>query len=213
MPIRVSIVEDDSDLRATLAALIRGTPNFELLGAYGSAEEALRGLPQAMPEVVLMDIHLPKLSGIECVRQVKTKWPDLVIVMLTVSDSADDVFPALAAGASGYLLKRTPPAKLLEAIEEVHQQGSPMSPPIARMVVQTFSQRDTGATEPLTEREETVLRQLAKGWRYKEIASDLGVGVETVHTHIRHIYRKLHVTSRTEAVVKYLGRQGGEFGH
>ncbi|MBI4658172.1 MAG: response regulator transcription factor [Verrucomicrobia bacterium] len=206
MAIAVSIVEDDPDLRAAMTTLIRGTPNFHLLGAYGSAEEAFRIIPQCPPDVVLMDIHLPKLSGIECVRQLKAQLPDLVIVMLTVSDSADDVFPALAAGASGYLLKRTPPAKLLEAIEEVHQHGSPMSPPIARLVVQTFFQRDKPVAESLTEREELILRKLAKGWRYKEIATDLGVGVETVHTHIRHIYAKLHVTSRTEAVVKYLGR-------
>ena len=139
MAIAVSIVEDDPDLRATMSALIRGTPNFNLVGAYGSAEEALRSIPQSAPDVVLMDIHLPRLSGIECVRQLKTQLPDLVVVMLT-------------------------------------------------------------------EREELVLRQLAKGWRYKEIAADLGVGVETVHTHIRHIYAKLHVTSRTEAVVTYLGR-------
>ena len=206
MAIAVSIVEDDPDLCAAMAALIRGTPNFNLLGTYGSGEEALRDIPRSVPEVVLMDIHLPKMSGIECVRQLKAQLPDLIIVMLTVSDSADDVFPALAAGASGYLLKRTPLAKLLEAIEEVHQCGSPMSPPIARMVVQTFFHRNEPAAESLTEREETVVRKLAKGWRYKEIAADLGVGVETVHTHIRHIYAKLHVTSRTEAVVKYLGR-------
>ncbi len=206
MAIAVSIVEDDPDLRATMVALIGGTPNFTVQGAYGSAEEALRNILRSLPGVVLMDIHLPRLSGIECVRQLKARLPDLLIVMLTVSDSADDVFPALAAGASGYLLKRTPPAQLLQAIEEVHQHGAPMSPPIARMIVQTFFQRGQPAPEPLTEREELVLRHLAKGWRYKEIAADLGVGVETVHTHIRHIYAKLHVTSRTEAVVKYLGQ-------
>lgn len=205
MPIAVSIVEDDLELRAAMAALIAGTPDFTLLGAYGSAEEAFRRIPESKPDVVLMDIQLPRLSGIECVRQLKSECPDLFIVMLTVSDSADDVFPALAAGASGYLLKRTPPARLLQAIEEVHHQGAPMSPPIARMVVETLFQRGQPAPDPLTEREELVLRYLAKGWRYKEIAADLGVGVETVHTHIRHIYTKLHVTSRTEAVVKYLG--------
>lgn len=206
MSIAVSIVEDDPDLLATMATLIRGTPNFNLRGTYGSAEESLRELPKSVPDVVLMDIHLPRMSGIECVRLLKAQFPKLTIVMLTVSENADDVFPALAAGASGYLLKRTPLTKLLEAIEEVHQHGSPMSPPIARMVVQTFFQGPGPAVEPLTEREEMVVRKLAKGWRYKEIAADLGMGVETVHTHIRHIYAKLHVTSRTEAVVKYLGR-------
>lgn len=205
MSIAVGIVEDDLELRAAMAALIAGTPNFTLLGAYGSAEEAIRRIPESKPDVVLMDIQLPRLSGIECVRRLKGQCPDLLIVMLTVSDSADDIFPALAAGASGYLLKRTPPTQLLQAIEEAHQNGAPMSPPIARMVVQTLFQKNQPIPDPLTEREELVLRHLAKGWRYKEIASEMGVGVETVHTHVRHVYAKLHVTSRTEAVVKYLG--------
>lgn len=206
MSLSVAIVEDDPDLRANLAALIRGTPGFVLDGTYGSAEEALIGIARTKPMITLMDINLPKLSGIECVRQLKHKLPQLVIVMLTVCDTAEEVFPSLAAGASGYLLKRTPPAKLLEAIEEVHRNGSVLSPPIARMVVETFFQRRQPVEEPLTGREEAVLRQLAKGFRYKEIAAEMGVGVETIHTHVRHIYEKLHVTSRTEATVKFLGR-------
>ncbi len=207
MQLSIAIVEDDPDLRGNLAALLRGTPGFALLGAYGSAEEALREIPRlaTRPQLILMDINLPKLSGIECVRQLKQKMPELVIVMLTVCDSAEEVFPALAAGASGYLLKRTPPAKLIEAIEEVHRHGSVLSPPIARLVVGSFFQRQQPVQEPLTEREEAVLRMLVKGFRYKEIAADFGVGVETIHTHVRHIYDKLHVTSRTEAAVKYLG--------
>ncbi|MEW6159536.1 MAG: response regulator transcription factor [Verrucomicrobiota bacterium] len=205
MSIAVAIVEDDTDLRDSMAALIRGTPSFSLTGAYGSAEAALHGIPLALPNVVLMDINLPRLSGIEAVRQLKSTLPELLIIMFTVSESAEAVFPALAAGASGYLLKRTPPAKIMESIEEVVRHGSPMSPSIARMVIESFSRKDKPMHEPLTPREESILRQLAKGWRYKEIASELGVSVETVHTHIRHIYAKLHVTSRTEAVVKYLG--------
>jgi DNA-binding NarL/FixJ family response regulator len=202
----IAIVEDDLDLRANLAALIRGTPGFALVGAYGSAEEALVGVPQVKPDVTLMDINLPKLSGIECVRQLKGRMPELEVVMLTVCDSAEEVFPALAAGASGYLLKRTPPAKILDSIEEARRHGSVLSPAIARMVVERFFQRPRPSEQSLTTREESVLRMLAKGFRYKEIAGEFGVGIETIHTHVRHIYRKLHVTSRTEAVVKYLGR-------
>jgi len=206
MNLTVAIVEDDPDLRANLAVLIRGTPGFVLEGVYASAEDALRGIVRIKPMITLMDINLPKLSGIECVRQLKRLVPELVIVMLTVCDSADAVFPALSAGASGYLLKSTPPAKLLEAIEDVHRNGSVLSSSIARMVVETFYQRGQPVAEPLTSREETVLRHLAKGFRYKEIAAEMGIGIETVRSHVRHIYEKLHVTSRTEATVKYLGR-------
>ena len=206
MNLTVAIVEDDPDLRANLAVLIRGTPGFVLDGVYASAEDALKGIVKTKPMITLMDINLPKLSGIECVRQLKRLVPELIIVMLTVCDTAGEVFPALAAGASGYLLKRTPPAKLLEAIEDVHRNGCVLSSSVARMVVKTFQQQRQPVEEPLTSREETVLRQLVQGFRYKEIAAELGVGVETVRTHVRHIFEKLHVTSRTEATVKYLGR-------
>jgi DNA-binding NarL/FixJ family response regulator len=210
--IRVAVVEDDEDLRAGMGSLIRGTPGFSLAGSYISGEAALRGIPAGeIPDVVLMDINLPKLSGIETVRQLKASLPQIQIIMFTVCDTAEEVFPALAAGASGYLLKRTPPGQIMSAIEEVYRQGAPMSPAIARMVVENFSKRPgSSADEPLTTREETILRSLAKGWRYKEIATELGVAPETVHTHIRHIYAKLHVTSRTEAVIKYMGAGGGK---
>jgi DNA-binding NarL/FixJ family response regulator len=205
--IKVALVEDEDDLRAGVGALIRGTPGFDLAGLYLSAEAALRGIPsgEIIPDVVLMDINLPKLSGIEAVRQLKAALPNLLIIMFTVCDSAEEVFPALAAGASGYLLKRTPAAKIMEAIEDVYKGGSPITPSIARLLIQKFSNPVKTLDEPLTAREEAILRLLARGSRYKEIASDLGLGVETVHTHIRHIYEKLHVTSRTEAVVKYMG--------
>ncbi len=208
MTLRVAIVEDDADIRQSLALLIRGTPGFTLCGAYGSTEEALEGLPSASPQVVLMDIHLPKQSGIECVRQLKVKSPEVQVVMLTVFDDSEELFESLSAGASGYLLKRTPPAKILEAIQEVHQGGSPMSPQIARMVVQRFgpAEKPARSKQHLTEREEEILGLLSQGYRYKEIAATLGISVETVHTHLRRIYDRLQVTSRTEAVVKYLKR-------
>jgi DNA-binding NarL/FixJ family response regulator len=206
MELTIAIVEDDPGLRSGLAALIDSTPGFVLHGVYASAEEALAGIPKTLPKVTLMDINLPRLSGIEAVRKLKCDHPQLVIVMLTICDSPEEVFPALAAGANGYLLKRTPPAKLLEAIEEVYRHGSVLSPPIARMVVDSFYRQPKPAEKPLTQREESVLRALVKGLRYKEIAVEFNVSVETIHTHVRHIYEKLHVTSRTEAAMKYLGR-------
>ena len=208
MNIRVAIVEDDPDIRQSLALLIRGTPGYELCTACGSAEEALEVLPALNPEVVMMDINLPKLSGIECVRRLKVTHPRIQVVMLTVFDDSEDLFNSLSAGASGSLLKRTPPARILEAIAEVHRGGAPMSPQIARMVVERFFPANTPRTglPELSKREEEILQLLTKGYRYKEIAADLGLAVETIHSHLRRIYDKLHVTSRTEAVVKFLQR-------
>ena len=207
-PITVAIVEDDVDIRQSLSLLVEGAGGFRLTAAYGSTEEALLGLPKAPPQVVLMDIHLPKQSGIECVRQLKAQRPEVQVLMLTVFDDSEELFESLSAGASGYLLKRTPPSKILEAIQEVFQGGSPMSPQIARMVVQRFSQPAEPAKlkERLSQREEQILGLLSQGYRYKEIAANLGISVETVHTHLRRIYQRLQVTSRTEAVVKYLKR-------
>ena len=208
MTIRVAIVEDDPDIRQSLALLIKGTPGYELCGAFCSAETALAELPAARPEVVLMDINLPQQSGIECVRQLKVQRPELQVVMLTVFDDSEDLFNSLSAGASGYLLKRTPPARILEAIAEVHRGGAPMSPQIARMVVERFFPANVVRPRKaeLSAREEEILQLLTKGYRYKEIATALGLAVETVHSHLRRIYDKLHVTSRTEAVVKFLQR-------
>jgi DNA-binding NarL/FixJ family response regulator len=206
MELTIAVVEDDAGLRAGLGALIRSTSGYRLDGEFATAEAALEGIPKTMPKITLMDINLPQLSGIECARRLKSQHPELIIVMLTVCDSAEEVFPALAAGASGYLLKSLPPAKLLDAIGEVYRNGSVLSPSIARMVVDSFHQPSKPAHAPLTQREESVLRLLVRGLRYKEIAAEFKVSVETIHTHIRHIYEKLHVTSRTEATVKYLGR-------
>lgn len=206
-PLRVAIVEDDDCTRASLALLIEGTPGFQCVSKHAGAESALAQLPALRPDVVLMDIHLPGLSGIECARRLKARLTGVQIIMLTVFEDEDRVFEALAAGATGYLVKRTPPAEILEAILEVWRGGSPMSSGIARKVVQTFQQAGRpgpGALIEVSPREQEVLILLSQGHRYKEIADHLGIALDTVRSHIRRIYEKLHVTSRTEAVVKFL---------
>ena len=210
MNVKVSLVEDDGDIRESLSLLIRGTSGFEFLNSYSSAEDALAGLEGALPDVVLMDIHLPKASGIECVRSIKQRWPGVLVVMLTVFDDSEELFESLRAGASGYLLKRTSPSKILEAILEVWKGGAPMSPTIARMVVERFSPEVPAPKqkERFSEREEQILNLLSQGYRYKEIAHELGIAVETVHSHLRRIYDRLQVRSKTEAVVKFLNRSG-----
>lgn len=208
MPIQVAIVEDDEEIRANLTHRIGGSASFRLLASYGDAESALANLPQFQPDVVLMDINLPGMDGVECVRHLKAKLPKSQFVMLTVYEDSNRLFKSLMAGASGYLLKRIPPAKLLAAIKEAHEGGSPMTPQIARRVVQHFRQSPERASElqRLTPREAEVLNQLSKGFRYKEIVDNLGISSGTLHSYIRSIYDKLHVHSRTEAVVKYLNR-------
>jgi DNA-binding NarL/FixJ family response regulator len=208
MPITVSIVEDDDQVRQSLARLIQRAEGFRCLSHYPSAEAALEAIPREGPEVVLMDINLPGMNGVECVRRLKPKLPEVQVIMLTVYEDTDSIFNALAAGASGYLLKRTPPAELLEAIRDVHRGGSPMTTHIARKVVQSFQRGGVSSrpTENLSPREQEVLDCLARGFLYKEIADKLGVNYETVHTYIRRIYEKLQVRSRTEAVAKFLGR-------
>ncbi|NLH75377.1 MAG: response regulator transcription factor [Verrucomicrobia bacterium] len=206
MPVSVSIVEDNDQLRATLARVINRAEGFRCASQHASAEEALKELPQIAPDVVLMDINLPGMNGVECVRQLKPLLPKTQIVMLTVYEDTENIFNALAAGATGYLLKRTSKDELLAAIREVQAGGSPMTAHIARKVVQSF-QRPAPAAEPtenLSEREREVLELLSQGFLYKEIADKLGVGYETVHTYIRRIYEKLQVRTRTEAVARFL---------
>jgi DNA-binding NarL/FixJ family response regulator len=206
--IKVAIVDDEADLRENIAGFVDAAKGFRCVKAYASGEEALCRLPQDQPDVVLMDINLGGLSGIECVRQLKPRLPGTQIVMLTVFDDPEKIFSALAAGASGYLLKRLAPAKLLEAIREVHEGGSPMSAPIARKVVQSL-QKGPARADPsadLSPREREVLEGLAEGQAYKQIADRLGVSIHTVRNYIRRIYEKLHVQSRTEAVAKFLTR-------
>ena len=202
----VAIVEDDDGVRNTLSVLIDGTPGFSCRGAYSSAEAARKEIPQAQPTVVLMDINLPKMSGIECVRKLKTLCPALNILMLTVHEDDETIFNALQAGANGYLLKHTPSAEILQAIKDVDNGGAPMSSSIARKVIQSFQSPrvDFSQSTGLTDREAVILEFLAKGYLYKEIAEELGVAFETVHSHVRKIYEKLHVRSRTQAVTKYL---------
>ena len=206
MIINVAIVEDNDKIRDGLSLLIDGSEGFHCVATYSNAEDALKYLPGQKPDVVLMDIHLPKMSGIECVENLIEKSPDLQIMMLTVYEDNEQVFKSLAAGATGYILKRTPPAELLEAIRELHEGGSPMSDQIARKVVQTFQQigKSSKETENLSERETEILSYLAKGYQDKEIAEKFFLSVKTIRTHLRNIYKKLHVHSRTEAVLKYL---------
>jgi DNA-binding NarL/FixJ family response regulator len=208
MSIAVSIVEDNSQVRASLAKLIDSSPGFRCVSKSGSAEEALKEIPALKPQVVLMDINLPGLNGVECTRQLKPQLPGTQIIMLTVYQNTEHIFNALAAGATGYMLKQTPPAELLAAIKDVHAGGSPMSGHIARKIVQSFQHVPVANdSEKLSPREAEVLGLLAKGFLYKEIAEQMGVSYATVHTHIRHIYEKLHVRSRTEAVAKHLSQK------
>jgi DNA-binding NarL/FixJ family response regulator len=204
--IKVAIVEDDDEIREGLALLINGSPGYRCVATYPDAERALDQLPGQSPDVVLMDIHLPKMSGIECTERLKEAHPDLQIMMLTVYEGDDLVFKSLAAGATGYVLKKTPPVELLEAITSLHGGGSPMSDRIARKVVQEFRQfgKSSKEIENLTDREMEILSQMAKGYPDKAIAEKLFISSQTVRTHVRNIYQKLHVRSRTQAAVKYL---------
>ena len=206
MPIAVSIVEDNDKLRGTLARVLDRAEGFHCVSDYASAEDALKHLPQVRPDVVLMDINLPGMNGVECVRQLKQLLPQTQVMMLTVYEDTENIFNALTAGASGYMLKRTSSPELLEAIQEVSRGGSPMTMHIARKVVQSFQK--TAATAPsaenLSEREQQVLDLLSQGLMYKEIADKLEISYETVHTYIRRIYEKLQVRTRTEAVAKFL---------
>jgi DNA-binding NarL/FixJ family response regulator len=205
-PIRVALVEDDEEIRADLGRRISLWPGLGFAGAFADAESALTELPRCLPDVVLMDINLPGADGIECVRELKGKLPNTQFVMLTVYEDGDRLFNSLMAGASGYLLKRTPPDQLLAAVRDVHLGGAPMTSEIARRVVQYFQHipAPVSDVQKLALREQEVLNQLAKGYRYKEIEANLQISSGTLRTYIVRIYQKLHVHSRTEAVVKYL---------
>jgi len=206
MPIKVAVVEDDEGIRSSLAALIRRAPALRLAGDYPDAETALKDIPGRPPDVVLMDINLPGLNGVECVRQLKTALPAVQFLMLTVYEDGDSLFNSLKAGASGYLLKRTASARLLEAIRDVYAGGSPVTPQLARRLVQYFSRLGDGDSplSRLTPGERDFLDQLANGYAYKEIADRMKISIDTVRSYVRTVYEKLHVHSRTEAVVKYL---------
>lgn len=208
--IAVSIVEDLADIRNGLKAMLDGSDDFLCISTYEDAESALTGLPEARPDVVIMDINLPGMSGIECIRRVKDACPEMQFVMFTIYENNEQVFDALEAGANGFLLKNTPPPQMLEALRELYSGGSPMSAHIARKVVASFrkAEAQADAAAVLSAREKEVLEALAKGLLYKEIAAKLGISTGTVRQHIHKIYDKLHVQNRTEALNKVYGRQG-----
>ena len=207
-PITVSLVEDDPGTREQLAALLAGEPRVRCLNTYRSAEAALEGMPGERPDVALVDINLPGMSGIECVAGLTTRLPGLKVLMLTAYKDSELIFKSLRAGARGYLLKKMATAELTQAIEQVHAGGAPMSMQIASQVVEYFhqAQRSASDVEKLTQREQEILALLAKGLLYKEIVERLGISMSTVRTHLQHIYDKLHVNSRTEAAAKFYGR-------
>jgi DNA-binding NarL/FixJ family response regulator len=207
--IKVSIVDDEKELCQSIATYVNGAAGFRCVSMYHSGEAALEGLPQDCPDVVLMDIHLDGISGIECAGRLKALMPQVQIMMLTVYEDTDQIFKALSAGASGYMLKRLTPGKLLEAIQDVHSGGSPMSSSIARKVVNSFQRPSRGGAEKVsfTSREQMVLDCFAKGMTYKQAADHLNISIDTIRTYVRRIYEKLHVQSATEAVAKYMQRR------
>lgn len=206
----VCLVDDDAKLREAIGGYISGAKGFECLGSFADGETALQAIPALQPHVVLMDINLPRMNGIQCVRRLKEKIPKLLVLMLTVYENSERIFEALSAGASGYMLKSTPPERLLEAIEDLKMGGSPMSSNIARKVVQAFHPNPGAAPliEQLSTREQQVLNLLAEGFSYKEIALEMNLSMGTIRTYIRSMYEKLHVNSRTQAIVKYLDAGG-----
>lgn len=208
-PITVAIVEDEPALRGSFEAILSRAPGVRCVGAFANAEEALQGILKLKPQVVIMDVQLPGMDGVECVRQLSEHLPKTQFVMLTVHDNPEAIFNSLAAGASGYLLKPVRAAELIAAVKDVIAGGAPMTSNIARKVVQTFKNPVTAGEKlavTLTPKETEVLDYLAKGYLYKEIADVLNISYGTVHTHIEHIYEKLHVRSRSQAIAKYLAR-------
>ena len=211
-PIKVAFVEDHEQFRGKLVEMAQEASNLQLVGVYKDGPSAIKGIPQVNPDVVVMDIQLPGADGVECVRQLKAAMPQVNFLMLTAYEDSDRLFESLKAGAGGYLLKRNSSIKLLEAIQELYGGGSPMTPHIARRVVQFFTnvpKASKDATEELnqlTPGQKKCLEELAQGYLYKEIADHLGISVHGVRNYIRKIYEKLHVHSKVEAVNKYLGR-------
>ncbi len=207
MPIRISIYEDNESLRDALSLFVQTTDNFELSGAYGDCLNLEQQIAIDRPHVVLMDIDLPGMSGIAATLRLHRQFPESDVLMLTVFEDNERIFDAIRAGATGYLLKKTPPARIMAAIQEVYEGGAPMSPGIARLVMQSFHRSPLPhELDQLTPREATVLSLLAAGNSYKMVAAEAGISIDTVRTHIKRIYEKLHVHSVTEAIAKYLTR-------
>ena len=207
MSIKVSIVEDDPGTRESLAKMLQRTPELQFLEAYPNGEAALTGIEQAVPDVMLMDIRLPGMSGIECVAKLKEKLPGLAVLMFTTYEESDLIFDSLRAGAAGYLLKNMPPAELITAVVQARTGGSPLSMRIARKIVGYFQeQKAPKPDETLTKRELEILSLLAKGFLYKEIADQLQISINTVRVHVQKVYEKLHVHSRSQAIMRFLGK-------
>ena len=202
--IRICLVEDDARVRSLIADWLNQEPELTVVNTYPDAESAIPAIPADKPDVVLMDINLPGMRGTECVTHIRARFPEIQVMMLTVFEDSDDIFASLEAGATGYMLKKTPPARLMEAIADLVNGGSPMSSEIARKVVTAFARpvpKTVLPSDTLTPREEEILRYLSKGYLYKEIADQLFISIDTVRSHIRKIYQKLHVRSRAEAML------------
>jgi DNA-binding NarL/FixJ family response regulator len=209
--IGICIVEDIQEIREALEQIIQSSEEFALLGSYSNAEDAVVGIAQAQPNIAIVDINLPKMNGIECIKVAGMSSPATQFMMFTIFEGSTQVFEALAAGASGYLLKNTPADKILESLKELHEGGSPMSAQIARKVVASFQGKPENSENQdlalLTVREREILERLSKGLLYKEVAAELKISTGTVRQHIHHIYEKLHVQNRTEALNKIYGRK------
>lgn len=206
--ISICIVEDTIDILQGLECIIRKNPSFKLLKSFTNAEEAIKEIPTLEPDIVLTDINLPQKSGIECMREIKENCPDIQFIMFTIYEDSDQVFEALKAGASGYILKNTQPEKIVESLLELNEGGSPMSPKIARKVLNSFNvePKKNKFNDLLTKKEIEILEQLSKGYLYKEIAEKEHISISTVKTHLNHIYQKLQVQNRTEAINKLYGK-------
>jgi DNA-binding NarL/FixJ family response regulator len=206
MPIKIALVEDDADVLASMVQILKRAPGCACVGTFASGEDALREIPKLRPQVVLMDINLPGMDGVECVRQLAPLVSGTSFLMLTVHEDPDSIFNSLSAGAAGYLLKPVRAAELLAAVKDVFAGGAPMTSNIARKVVQSFKRvaPTAPAAENLSPRETEVLDYLVKGYSYKEVAEAMSISYGTVHTHIERIYKKLHVQSRAQAVARYL---------
>lgn len=203
--ITVCIIEDIKEIQHGLQSIIESDNRFSLLKCFDNAEDAIVELPQLLPDVVITDINLPQLSGIDCIIQIKSQHEEMQFIMFTIYEDNDQVFEALKAGANGYILKNTSPEKIIEALVELHEGGSPMSPKIARKVLSSFNSKNT-TNELISKREQEVLELLSKGYLYKEIADKLNITLSTVKRHLNHIYQKLQVQNKTEAINKMLGR-------